>query len=217
MFAAVWCFLRGLSACSGIYLSFLLFLLHSAPFILLFLSRIGKEKGLFLPLCKDLQLIPPLLLSSNQTSDTKSGILPDYVMNSLAQSAIFGETHVARWNIFLYFNICFDRTSSLASVTLHSISSVVNTDFHLTFKASVTKLFILPFLSECYQYPCSCSFPSGKVTVSNTVWQYPTFSNSVSAARQTTGRMSITILPIIIVVITWKFTISVSLNLLYNW
>lgn len=73
-------------------------------------------------------------------SDMRAGILTAYVMSSLAHSATLVKHNTfpeIYRNVFLYFNICFNRTSSLASVTLHLISSVVNTDFHLIFKASV--------------------------------------------------------------------------------
>lgn len=167
MFAATWRFFRSLSACSGIYLPFLLFLLHSffCSFNLLFLSSM-KWQGKSAPTA-------PLQGSATHSSssidiktDIKAGILPSYVMSTLAHSASLVKHNtlpgIKYRNVFLYFNICFSRISSLASVNLHLISSVVNTDFHLIFKAFVPKLFILSFLSECYQYPCSCGFPSDK-------------------------------------------------------
>ena len=128
------------------------------------------------PLCKDLHLHPPSAIAIE--SDIRAGVLSACAMSSLAHSdtsvkcdKLPGETYFC---VLTFASI--EHFLSLPVWLFIWSWTVVNSDFPVTFQASVLKLFILPLLTECFKDPHSHGFPPDEGDrggcLSNIVQQY---------------------------------------------
>lgn len=109
-------------------------------------------------LCKDLHPHPPSAIAFK--SDIRAGILTACAMNSLAHWDTLVKCDKLPDEIYICVLTFASKENFLPLPVWLFIWSwtVVNSDFPVTFQASVLRLLILSLLTECYKDPCGRGF-----------------------------------------------------------